>query len=163
MAHCSIGLLSKRPNQRLQPTVTSGLRPLVPAAELRRRVSEARMHQVTLPGILLGIVAAAAIVALVFVLPDVIAQVLPQHQVWVRDHIHQIVAGITTLVVTAIIFSLNRGTGKYKPGDDPLAVARMIAVFGRKKMAIRYLESVPHEHPRASEVQMQIHKLQKDI
>jgi hypothetical protein len=34
------GPLSKRPNHGLQPTVTSGLRPLAPAAEPTRYTSE---------------------------------------------------------------------------------------------------------------------------
>ena len=107
-------------------------------------------------------VGAVGVVALAFGLPSFVGWVLPEYEAWVTDHMPQIVSVLGLVFLTTIILWTSRGTSKYKPGEDPLAMARIMVAFGRRRMAIRYLESVPRDHPRATQVQMQIHKLRQD-
>lgn len=120
------------------------------------------MRTFTLPQALVGlVVGGVGVFALIFGLPSAVGWLVPQHEVWVRERMPQVASIFGLAALTGFILWTSRGTSKYKPGDDPLAVARIMMAFGRRRKAIRYLESVPRDHPRATQVQMQIHKLRQ--
>lgn len=102
-------------------------------------------------------------VGLILGLPDIVAAWAPDYELWVREHMHQLIGGLVLALMAIGYFFSGRGMDKYADGDDPLAMARMMHAFDRKRMAIRYLESVPHHHPKAAEVQMQIRKLRQEV
>src|SRR5918994_3289965 len=101
------------------------------------------MQPTIVQGILIVLLGSSTFAGLIFGVPYIVGQVLPEYESWVRDHMPQLVSGLALVLLIAGPLWSNRGLSTYKPGDDPLAAARMMAAFGSRRMAIRYLESVP--------------------
>jgi hypothetical protein len=112
--------------------------------------------------VLIVLLAIFTFVALIVGLPEMVARLYPEHESWARDRIPKLVPVLGLLLVLVAGVLTNRSFKNYTAGEDPLAMARVMDAFGRRRKAIRYLESVPRDHPRAEQVQIQLARFRQD-
>lgn len=99
-------------------------------------------------GIVMGLLSLAVFGWLIIVSSDLLPAAA---QTWVRSCLPQIITFAMVAFIIAVVWYQHRRQTRYRPGDNPLSQARIMLAFGRRSMAIRYLEDALRHNPSSAD------------